>query len=69
VENAIDVYNKLGDSENILQLYVEAKNWPSAFALVKKHPQYEAALYMPYAQWLVENDKFVEAQKGERVAS
>ena len=38
-----------------------------AFALVEKNPEYKDEVYVPYAQWLAENDKFEEAQKGRYV--
>jgi len=65
LENAVEVYSKLDEYEEILRLYVDTKNWESAFALIEKYPEYQNTLYMPYARWLVENDKFVEAQKGD----
>ncbi|EQB77808.1 intraflagellar transport protein 122 isoform 1-like protein [Camelus ferus] len=34
-----------------------------AFALGEKHPEFKADIYVPYAQWLAENDHFEEAQK------
>lgn len=64
VDNAIEILSKIGEFESILQIYIEMKNWPAAFSLIEKNPQYESVLYMSYAQWLVENDKFVDAQKG-----
>lgn len=36
-----------------------------AFALSEKHPEFKDEVYVPYAQWLAESDRFEEAQKGE----
>lgn len=47
----------------MLQLHVEAKEWSQAFALVQNQPQFNAIVYVPYAQWLAESDKFLQAQK------
>ncbi|TGZ55252.1 hypothetical protein CRM22_010436 [Opisthorchis felineus] len=59
---AADCYARYGDVENQLALHVEARNWEEAFSLVEKHPEHTGRVYLPYAQWLAENDKFEEAQ-------
>ncbi|KAK6627629.1 hypothetical protein RUM44_010107 [Polyplax serrata] len=60
---ATEMYRKLGEEKSIILLHVEAKDWKEAFALAERHPQYKDLVYAPYARWLAENDRFVEAQK------
>lgn len=64
---AAEIYRRLGDSVAVLQLYIDSKEWSDAFTLVEQQPQYKAMVYIPYALWLAENDKFVQAQKGNVV--
>jgi len=65
-ESAVEIYAKLGKDmgPDMVSLHVEAHNWDRAFALVEKNPIFAPLVYLPYAEWLAENDKFVEAQKG-----
>ncbi|KAL0279839.1 UNVERIFIED_CONTAM: hypothetical protein PYX00_001315 [Menopon gallinae] len=60
---ATEMYRKLGEEKNVVLLHVEARDWNEAFALAERHPEYKDLVYVPYAEWLAENDKFVEAQK------
>jgi hypothetical protein len=61
---ATEMYRKLADERSIVQLYVQAREWKEAFAIIDSRPEFKDQVYVPYAQWLAENDKFVEAQKG-----
>lgn len=36
--------------------------WDEALQLIAEHPAYAPQVYLPYAQWLAEQDRFVEAQ-------
>lgn len=65
-ESAVEIYAKLGKDmgTEMVALHVEAHNWDQAFILVEKNPTFAPLVYLPYAEWLAENDKFVEAQKG-----
>lgn len=62
----MEIYRRLGDSVAVLELHVEAKEWAQAFNLVRTQPQHKSLVYVPYAHWLAENDKFVQAQKGNQ---
>uniref|UniRef100_A0A672ZME1 Intraflagellar transport protein 122 homolog n=1 Tax=Sphaeramia orbicularis TaxID=375764 RepID=A0A672ZME1_9TELE len=60
---ASETFSKMGDLQALVQLHVETRHWDEAFSLVEKHPQFKNDVYVPYAQWLAENDRFEEAQK------
>ncbi|CAG0883204.1 unnamed protein product [Darwinula stevensoni] len=60
---ASDLYQRLGDTKSVVMLYVEAGDWEEAFVLAEKHPEFRQEVYMPYAKWLAESDRFVEAQQ------
>ncbi|NXI71136.1 IF122 protein, partial [Anseranas semipalmata] len=60
---AAETYMKIGDLKALVHLYVETLQWEEAFALSEKHPEFKDNVYVPYAQWLAENDRFEEAQK------
>ncbi|KAM6256661.1 intraflagellar transport protein 122 homolog [Porphyrio hochstetteri] len=60
---AAETYMKVGDLKALVHLHVETLHWEEAFALSEKHPEFKDDVYVPYAQWLAENDRFEEAQK------
>uniref|UniRef100_A0A8D3E718 Intraflagellar transport protein 122 homolog n=1 Tax=Scophthalmus maximus TaxID=52904 RepID=A0A8D3E718_SCOMX len=60
---ASEIYSKMGDLQALVQLHVETRHWEEAFSLVEKRPQFTDDVFVPYAQWLAENDRFEEAQK------
>lgn len=60
---AAETYMKVGDLKALVSLHVETHHWEEAFALSEKHPEFKDEVYVPYAQWLAENDRFEEAQK------
>ena len=60
--HARDVYTKLGDDEGLLSLLVDAEQWEEAFIMLQQHPQHVEKVYLPYARWLAENDRFDEAR-------
>ncbi|XP_065343413.1 intraflagellar transport protein 122 homolog [Cloeon dipterum] len=60
---AADMYRKLGNIASVVKLYVQAREWREAFSLAEQHPNLRDLVYVPYAQWLAENDNFLLAQK------
>uniref|UniRef100_A0A8D0LBE5 Intraflagellar transport protein 122 homolog n=1 Tax=Sphenodon punctatus TaxID=8508 RepID=A0A8D0LBE5_SPHPU len=60
---AAETYMKIGDLKALVQLHVETQQWDEAFALCEKHLEFKDDVYVPYARWLAENDRFEEAQK------
>ncbi|XP_066554280.1 intraflagellar transport protein 122 homolog [Amia ocellicauda] len=60
---AAETYAKMGDLKALVLLHVDVYHWEEAFELLEKHPEFRDDVYVPYAQWLAENDRFEEAQK------
>ncbi|XP_065701587.1 intraflagellar transport protein 122 homolog isoform X2 [Patagioenas fasciata] len=60
---AAETYLKMGDLKALVQLHVDTQRWEEAFAVSEKHPELKDDVYVPYAQWLAENDRFEEAQR------
>lgn len=53
---------KLGNVEGLLRLNVEAQRWDDALLLLAAQPQLSKDLvYLPYAKWLLEQDRCVPA--------
>ena len=53
---------KLGDVQGLMRLHLDNQKWDAALALAGEHPALAAQVYLPYAQWLAEHDRFDEAQ-------
>ncbi len=64
VAQACDVLRKIGDHHALVTLLVDSAAWNEALNLVKEYSEYRQAVYLPYARWLAEEEKFVEAQAG-----
>ena len=42
--------------------------WDDALQIIEQHPAYAPQVYLPYAQWLAEHDRFEEAQDAYKKA-
>lgn len=65
---AVEAYEKLADSRSLIQVFVEQGDWKRAFSTMEKSPQYARDVYLPWANWLADNDKFEEALQAFRAA-
>ena len=43
-----------------MTIYVDAKEWKEAFAIAEKNPEHREKVFVPYAQWLAEQDRYQE---------
>ena len=68
VQYAQEIYRKKGDFRSVVKLYVEAQEWKEAFNLADKYPEFKEDIFVPYAKYLAESDKFVEAQRAFHMA-
>lgn len=63
IHHATEMFRKLGDEKSVVLAYVEARDWTEAFSLAEQRLEFREVVYVPYAHWLAENDKFIEAQR------
>lgn len=61
---AAEMFKKLGDEAQVVQLHVEAHDWTEAFHLAENMPDLLPQVHYQHAQWLAENDQFIEAHEG-----
>lgn len=60
---ALEMAIKLSDINSMMKIYIRQQNWDKAFALASENKGlFSSEIFLPYAQYLVENDKYFEAQ-------
>ncbi|CAM43864.1 conserved hypothetical protein [Leishmania braziliensis MHOM/BR/75/M2904] len=65
---AIEAYEKVQDHRALIQVYVASGDWRNAFTILEKAPSLAREVYVPWASWLADNDKFDEALEAFRAA-
>ncbi|KAJ6643007.1 Intraflagellar transport protein 122 like [Pseudolycoriella hygida] len=60
---AAEIYRKLGEESQVVQLHVEARDWTEAFRLAEYLPQVLPSVHLQHAQWLADSDQFLAAQE------
>lgn len=65
---AAEVYLKLGDQKSLVYMNVELKKWDEAFILSRENKQLSEYVHLKYAESLILEDRFKEAQESYRKA-
>ncbi|KAF4678197.1 hypothetical protein FOL47_003259 [Perkinsus chesapeaki] len=60
---AKEALTRAGDYESLVRLHVNENRWEEAFQLAREHPDLAEEIYLPWANWLVSNDRYEEAQE------
>lgn len=60
---AAEIYRKLGEEAQVVQLHVESRDWAEAFRLAENLPQVLQTVHSQHAQWLAESDEFIKAHE------
>ena len=59
---AKETYEKIGDVTSLMSLYTRRQMWSEAAALAENHSgKFDVSVFLPYADWLVSEDKYEEA--------
>ncbi|XP_053684288.1 intraflagellar transport protein 122 homolog [Sabethes cyaneus] len=65
---AAEIYRKLGEEEQVVQLHIEARDWPEAFRLAEHLPKILPSVHYQHAKWLTESDQFIAAHEAYGLA-
>lgn len=60
---AAEIYRKLGDEGQVVQLHVETRDWTEAFRLAEHLPDILPSIHLQHAHWLAESDQFISAHE------
>lgn len=60
---AAEIYRKLGEESQVIQLHIEARDWPEAFRLAEKLPTVLPSVHLQHAKWLADSDQFIAAHE------
>lgn len=65
---ALEAFEKVNDNRALAHIHVDRGDWRSAFTILEKSPELARDVYVPWASWLADNDRFDEALEAFRAA-
>lgn len=69
-EMARETYAKLGNISKLMFLFGRKKLWTEAAKLAEEHPgEFDCSVFLPYAEWLLSEDRFMDAMHAYKRAN
>lgn len=69
-EMAKETYTKLNDISKLMYLFGRKQMWVEAAKLAEDHPgEFDCSVFLPYAEWLVSQDQFMDAVNAYKKAN
>lgn len=66
---ARETYSKIGDVTMLMSLYARKQMWVEAAKLADEHEgEFDVSVFLPYAEWLVVEDRYEEAMQAYKKA-
>lgn len=62
IDSAVDLYERIKEIKLVVNLKLLKRDWKFLLGLADREPFYREMILMPYAEYLIENDQFTEAQ-------
>ena len=62
VDSAVELHERIKDISTVIRLKLGSKDWDYLLGLADREPFHRETIFLPYAEYLVENDRFTEAR-------
>ncbi|OQV14600.1 Intraflagellar transport protein 122-like protein [Hypsibius exemplaris] len=59
---AVELFERIKDIASVIRIKLASKDWDYLLALSEREPFHREAILLPYAEYLVEKDRFTEAR-------
>jgi intraflagellar transport protein 122 len=60
---AAEIYRKLGEEAQVIQLHIENRDWNEAFRLAEHLTHVLPTVHLQHAKWLTDSDQFIKAHE------